>query len=116
MSLLATGEDLDVCELEGAQAARQLAALLDDWWHAENQSGRTRIDAARAHAARRPPAAATFGPPTGLPVDPAQLPAITVVAPAHEVRLEGRPVDDDVIIWLAPQPFGLRPTGASWPR
>lgn len=40
-------------EPDGVLARRQLSAVLDDWWHAENQEGRAAIDDAHARAAMR---------------------------------------------------------------
>ncbi|MCU1366779.1 MAG: hypothetical protein JWN39_2418 [Ilumatobacteraceae bacterium] len=40
-------------EPDGAAAQRQLAALLDEWWTAENHEGRAAIDDAHARAAMR---------------------------------------------------------------
>ena len=137
-------EDYEVCELDEAQPARQLAALLDDWWRAENHNGRVEIDAVRTHADLHPPSAEMrYDPPRDLSrpaqlssdivaaldaADPADLRSLMVplegllepgsveASHAEDVRLEGRHVDGDVIIWLAPEPIGLRPIGASWLR
>jgi cell division septum initiation protein DivIVA len=40
-------------EPDGAAAARQLATVLDEWWHAEHQEGQAVIDDAHARAAVR---------------------------------------------------------------
>jgi hypothetical protein len=136
---LAGGKDLEVDEPDGAEATRQLAALLDDWWRAENQSGRRMMDAARAYDEVCPSAFETSSGPTCAEVGVAQLSAEMISAldaadpadlasllttlddllepsPAEEARHEGRPVDDDVIIWLPPIPIGAQTIGASWSR
>ena len=123
-------EDYEVCELDEAQPARQLTALLDDWWRAENHNGRVEIDAARTHADLHPPIAQLSSDIVAAldAADPADLRSLMValegllepgsVEASHveDVRLEGRHVDGDVIIWLAPEPIGLLPIGASWLR
>ena len=139
VALIATGKDFEAFQPDGAEASRQLAALLDDWWLAENQSGRTIIDAARAHAEMCHPVsetnnalsdeAASVGQLSSDVVaaldaaDPADLGSLLTTlddllkpAPAEDARHEGRSIDDDVIIWLAPVPIGLQPMGASWSR
>jgi hypothetical protein len=135
---LAATDDFDVEQPDGAEGARQLAALLDDWWRAENQNGQTRIEAARAHSDMHTHAASSSAPSRDVvraahlspdmvaaldAADPADLRSLLIAlegllepAAAEEERLEGRPVDDGVIIWLAPEPIGLQPIGASWSR
>ena len=139
VALMAVDAEIDIDQPDGAEATRQLAELLDTWWRAENLNGLTQIDTARAHADLQPPLAeSTNEPRTDVmrvehlssdmvaaldAADPADLRSLLAAlegllepVPAGEARLEGRPVDDDVIIWLAPESIGLQPIGASWSR
>ena len=137
VALVATGGDFDAGASDGADASRQLSALLDDWWLAENQSGRTMIDAARAHAELCHPVAETSGAQSSETTPAGQLPSDVVAAldaadpadlglllttlddllkprSAVEARHKAQSVDDEVIIRFAPVPIGLQPMGASW--
>jgi hypothetical protein len=139
MALGAIDTDFEVHQSDGTEAARQLAALLDTWWHAENQTGRKMLDAARGRADECESVADTKRIHACNAVgvvrlssemvaaldaaDPADLASLLTTLDdlleppqAEEVRHEGRPVDDDVIIWLAPVPIGLQPIGTSWSR
>ena len=139
------GTDFEIQHPDGTEAARQLAALLDTWWQAENQIGRKMLDAARgrtdvcesvadaqpdytctavgvAQLSSEMVAALDAADPADLAtllttlddlLEPAQLVEAVEVA---EVVHDARPVDDDVIIWLAPVPIGLQPIGTSWSR
>ena len=81
----------------GAAAQRQLAALLDGWWHAENASGRAVVDAIRGTVR-----SATWEPPkpTAVAVEPLPHVTLPVASQVLDVLETADPADPDNLLSL----------------